>query len=96
MYCLKKTLFCNSIQWYRPGFLKEGQNAPLGTKISKGAKQGGHFKICSDEIILDIELQMKKGLRGDCLFKLPKGGDLKKEFGKPWYKQMIFNILFKC
>ena len=26
----------------------------------------------------------EKNLSSSCFFKLPKGGDLKKEFGKPW------------
>ena len=44
----------------------------------------------------------KKVLGGDCFFKLPKGGDLKKEFGKPCFrgielqfKQVLFTRVFK-
>ena len=41
--------------------------------------------------MLDIfELEMKKVLRGDCLFRLSKRGDLEKEFGKPWFTPIVF------
>ena len=61
-----------------------------GGETSKGANL---FEICGDELTLDIlELQIKskkKVLGGNCLFKLSKGGDLIKEFGKPWFKRTL-------
>ena len=44
----------------------------------------------------------KKVLNGDYFFKLSKEGDLKKEFGKPWYIHLeiyytsIMNLAFYC
>ena len=34
----------------------------------------------------------KKVLESDCLFKLSKGGDLKKEFEKPSFKMMFIKV----
>ena len=39
-------------------------------------------------------VDIKKVLGGDCLFKLTKGGNLKKEFGKPW-STLRFSIIIK-
>ena len=41
----------------------------------------------------------KKVLGGDCLFKLSKGRDLIKEFGKPWFTLSFFahaELFTKC
>ena len=78
---------------FTAGFPERRQIAPLRSVLSKLGSERGEgrrkFKIFGDELILDIlELQMKskkkkKVLGGDYLFKLSKGGDLKKEFRKP-------------
>ena len=34
-------------------------------------------------------VEVEKNIRGDYFFKLPKGGDLKKDFGKPCCRSLI-------
>ena len=52
----------------------------MGGKLVRGRKGWGNFKICGDELILDIlKFQIKiKALKGDCLFKLSTGARFEK------------------
>ena len=62
-------------------------------------KSKKNYKVVLDVFIGNFETYTrypevadeKKGLRGDCLFKLHKGSDLEKEFGKPGKKLYKLN-----
>ena len=63
-------------------------NLELQMKSQKTTKEVLSVDISNvEKLILGIlELQIKKVLGGHCLFKLSKGGNFKKDFGKPWIR----------
>ena len=83
---LARQLFTLPTPTLNHGFLNGGYLSNLGAKISKGAKRGNEFKfwrLINTRYSRVADKNKKKVLGVNCHLKLSKGGDLKKEFGKP-------------